>query len=510
MPTPNEQETVVKPTGVISQVALDAIPAAVAVLDADGFVVAANVAWIELNDRGPVPACPVGVDLACAAVGSPLGEPLRDVIAGRQPRFQTTITSPAVGPGGGYHVTIEGVSESPGVRAVVTYSPIAADRAVVQQDADALHRYESLVQALGEIVYERTLSGDTLRWRGAVERVLGCTAEELGYELDVWLQRVHPDDRGRLAARLQDAARRSEPFETEYRMQHADGSYRWICDRGTPTGTTATSNPMLIGVMQDVTERRNIEVQLQQSRQQLETQVQQRTSALERSNAELEEFAYITSHDLQEPLRMVTSFCQLLQRRYQGRLDKDADEFIAFAVDGAERMQRLIQDLLTLSRVGRRGRAYHAVELGSVCQQAIANLATFIAENDAEVTCADLPTVWGDPTQLTLLFQNLIQNGVKFRRSAPPRVRIAARADGEDWIVAVTDNGIGFDPQHADRIFHVFQRLHTRAEYPGTGIGLAICKKVVERHGGQIAVESTPGSGSTFLIRLPSDGRMSA
>jgi PAS domain S-box-containing protein len=227
---------------------------------------------------------------------------------------------------------------------------------------------------------------------------------------------------------------------------------------------------------------------------------------LARSNAELEQFAYVASHDLQEPLRMVASYTQLLARRYQGKLDQDADEFIGFAVDGALRMQELINDLLTYSRAGTRPLELQPVDAGRLVDQIVSDLAVTIAESGASVTRADLPTVRADPPQLRQVFQNLVANGLKFHRvGVPPHVHISARRAGNLWTFAVRDNGIGIEPQYIARIFVLFQRLHTRADYPGTGIGLAICKKIVERHGGRIRVESEPEHGTTFWITLPAE-----
>jgi light-regulated signal transduction histidine kinase (bacteriophytochrome) len=214
----------------------------------------------------------------------------------------------------------------------------------------------------------------------------------------------------------------------------------------------------------------------------------------------------VASHDLQEPLRMVTSYLQLIAQRYRGRLDAAADEFIAFAVDGAARMHRLISDLLAYSRVGTRSRAFEPVDCQAALDQALANLEIAIEEAGATVTRDPLPIVPADEGQLVQLFQNLIGNAVKFHGQAPPCVHISAqrrREAGDEWYFSVRDNGIGIDPQQFERIFMIFQRLHTMAEYSGTGIGLAICKKIVERHGGRIWVESQPGQGSTFYFTLP-------
>jgi len=225
---------------------------------------------------------------------------------------------------------------------------------------------------------------------------------------------------------------------------------------------------------------------------------------LARSNADLEQFAYVASHDLQEPLRKVTSFCQLLQRRYQGQLDERADQYIEFAVDGAKRMQQLINDLLAFSRVGRTTDEFVEVDCDEALDRALHNVETALEEAGAEIVrTTKLPTVSGDPSLLTALFQNVIGNAVKFRSEAPPRVEIACdRVDGE-WAFRVADNGIGIDEAYAERVFVIFQRLHAKELYPGTGIGLALCKKIVEFHGGRIWIDSQAGSGTTVCWTLP-------
>jgi signal transduction histidine kinase len=239
------------------------------------------------------------------------------------------------------------------------------------------------------------------------------------------------------------------------------------------------------------------------ARKRAEDALRQTAVELTRSNEDLGQFAYVASHDLQEPLRMVAGFLQLLEKKYGNQLDSDAHQFIEHAVDGAKRMQTLIDDLLSYSRVGTRGRELAPIDAGAALQRALDNLRTSIEETAAEIAHGELPTVRADATQLAQLFQNLIGNALKFRSAAQPAIRVDACRKEHVWQFSVRDNGIGIAPESRDRVFLIFQRLHTRRQYPGTGIGLAICKKIVERHGGQIWVESQPGQGATFSFTLP-------
>jgi PAS domain S-box-containing protein len=428
----------------------------------------------------------------------------------------------------------------------------------------AEYSYRVLVEQMGEGA--ATLSADGIviySNRRLAELVKKPLAQVMGapfYAL------VAQSDQAAVAAALQPDG--SAPRRVEVALLAADGTaapVRLSCS-ALPASTVAT----WCLVVTDLTEAKKKEAELLQARAELETRVAERTAnlaatqknleasrlaalnimedaiaagekvkaanrqleqeiaqrkqmeaELARSNAELEQFAYVASHDLQEPLRMVASFVQLLGSRYRGQLDADADEFIGFAVDGANRMQRLIRDLLAYSRVGTRGRELVATNCEAALDRALADLHIAIQESGAVVTRDPLPAVLGDVMQLAQLFQNLIGNALKFHGEAPPRVHVAAelrnsdfgfRNEGQDpqsairnpqWLFSVRDNGIGIEPKFHERIFEIFQRLHTASEYAGAGIGLAICKKIVERHGGRIWVESQLGQGATFYFTLP-------
>jgi PAS domain S-box-containing protein len=251
-------------------------------------------------------------------------------------------------------------------------------------------------------------------------------------------------------------------------------------------------------VVNDITARRQAEGLLQEASEKLE----KRAAELASSNGELERFAYVASHDLQEPLRMVSSFLQLLQKRYKGQLDEKADQYIHFAVDGAERMKILIMDLLEYSRVGSTKESRVPVRMREAAEEVVAVFREKIVTADARVEIGDLPVIAAEKVQMVQLLQNLIGNALKYRSETPPLIRVGSRELPEHWEFTVEDNGIGIDPAFREKIFVIFQRLHNRSEYSGTGIGLAICKKIVERHGGQIRVDSEPGRGSAFVFTI--------
>ncbi len=292
--------------------------------------------------------------------------------------------------------------------------------------------------------------------------------------------------------------------------QVADGDFTHHVDPGGPqeVRTVGTDvNRMRERILAELSAVRTTHARLEAAHASLQARteaLQRSTEDLQRSNAELEQFAYVASHDLQEPLRKVASFCQLLQRRYAGRLDEKADQYIEHAVDGAKRMQALINDLLAFSRVGRTAQRREQVSCGVLLAQAWANLGPAVRQSHARIeVIGDLPVVLGESSLLTAVFQNLLSNALKFTGDQPPRVAVSAHRDGQHWLFSFTDNGIGIPAEYAERIFVIFQRLHDRATYPGTGIGLAMCRKIIEYHGGRIWLDTTVTSGARFCFTLP-------
>ena len=291
-----------------------------------------------------------------------------------------------------------------------------------------------------------------------------------------------------------------QPFrDFEYGRRDARGRIAWLTASGEPMFDANGGFRGYRGVARNVTRRKANEARIREAHDELEKKARE----LARSNEELQQFAYVASHDLQEPLRMISSYTQLIARRYGDRLDGDAREFMGFIVDGAARMKQLIEDLLAYSRVGTRGRELQPTESAAALSKALVNLRAAQEASGASVTHGELPVILADGQQVTQLFQNLIGNAMKFRAEEPPKIHVACEERPDLWVFTVRDNGIGLDPQYSDRIFMMFQRLHTKAEYPGTGIGLAICKKIVDRHGGRIWVESQPGKGCTFGFTIP-------
>ncbi len=360
---------------------------------------------------------------------------------------------------------------------------LAQERRLAQAALVRTQELEGLVRSLPDLVFRLDSggrirgyrAGTTAHLRVPPERFLGCRFWEL-----------LPEEAGaRLRKALVGARTTPEVVHCEYAVDLPVGGGVFearivgLADRG------------YLVLLRDITDRKRAEEALRA-----------RAEALQRSNEELQQFAYVASHDLQEPLRTIASFCELLRRRYRGRLDADADEFIDFIVDGARRMQSLIRDLLELSRVTTRGRPFREVDSGRVLEAVLRDFESRIEETAASVEVGPMPRLIADPAQLAQLFTNLVSNALKYSEG-PPRLRITAHEEAGFWVLCFEDEGIGIAPEYHERIFQVFQRLHTREEYPGTGIGLALCRKIVHRHGGEIEVQSEPGRGSRFIVRLP-------
>lgn len=355
---------------------------------------------------------------------------------------------------------------------------------------------EELLQLLDlAAVVVLSLDRRITRWSLGCQRLYGYTAQQaLGRISHELLRTVFPEPPEQIRSTLMEAGR----WAGEVLQTCADGRQitvksEWVLHRD------GTGAPVaILETCVDLSERKRMEQQLRRSRDELE-----KTAAdLKRSNQDLEQFAYVSSHDLQEPLRAVTGYVQLLAKKFQGQLGPDADVAIGFIVDGASRMSQLINDLLNYSRVGSRGNPFAQVDMEDVLRRMEQSLGPAIAEAGATITHDALPTVWADPMQMMQLLQNLVSNAIKFRGEQPPRVHVTACTDGQGWVFCVQDNGIGIDPKYWERIFIIFQRLHGQRRYKGTGIGLAICKRIVERHGGRMWVDSHAGNGSTFYFTI--------
>ena len=398
----------------------------------------------------------------------------------------------------------------------------------VQKQARELREQAQLLDLAHDAIMVRYLDGRIMFWNlGAAERYGWSKQDVVGRSSHELLQTEFPQPLEEIMATLQ----RESFWEGELKHSRRDGQRIVVASRWVLRRSDDSQSQAVMEINNDITERKRAEESLRKAHEELEQRVLERTrdlktsnallemeiverrraesvlaqqsAELARSNSELEQFAYVASHDLQEPLRMVASYVQLLERNYKKLFDAKGEEYIAYAVDGAKRMQILINDLLAFSRVGNQGNDFALTDCAAVVGLAINNLQKAIQESGATITCDPLPTVLADNVQLLQLFQNLLANAIKFRAEQSPEIHITAKHDAGIWQFAVKDNGIGIEPRHFDRIFLIFQRLHNRRLYPGTGVGLAICKKIVDRHGGTIWPASEPGNGTTFFFTLP-------
>lgn len=387
------------------------------------------------------------------------------------------------------------------VAALVQLGDVAWEVVQRRRAESAMREAERQVLTLSDnipdgYIYQLSVDADSgnrrmLHISAGVERVHGLTPAQILEDASLLYGQTHEEDQPALDAEEEAALREMRPFRARVRVNALDGGTKWLRIASVPR-TTPNGRVIWDGLTIDVTDRVLAEQELKE-----------RTDELVRSNAELEKFAYIASHDLQEPLRMVASYTQLLKRRYAGQLDADADEFIDFAVDGATRMQDLINELLAYSRVGTQGAPFSKTDTGRVVGGVLKVLGLQLDDMDASIEVGEMPTVLCDATQIGQVFQNLLSNAIKFRSERPLHVIVKAEDVGGEWVFSVSDNGMGIEERYFERIFVIFQRLEDRSEYPGTGMGLAICKRIIERHGGRIWVESEPGVGSTFKFTLP-------
>jgi PAS domain S-box-containing protein len=352
-------------------------------------------------------------------------------------------------------------------------------------------RYRSLTIATAQVIWvtdpQGLVAGDMPSWR----EFTGATLEQLqGWG---WLDSLHPEDREKTARVWADAVERRTVYETEYRLRRRDGEYREVWVRGVPVLNEGGGIREWVGTCTDISERKRAQQKLEQSAQELA-----------RSNTELQEFAFVASHDLQEPLRKITAFSERLKERAAAQLDDVSLDYMNRMHSAAARMGTLIESLLEYSRVTTRVLPFENVDLASLMLGILADLEQRRLESGGRIVVHALPNVHGDATQLRQLLQNLVANALKFHaKGVAPEIHVRSRCGNGHWKVSVSDNGIGFDPAYTEKIFKPFQRLHGRNEYEGSGMGLAICRKIAQRHGGGIEVESAPGEGATFTVTLP-------
>jgi len=362
-------------------------------------------------------------------------------------------------------------------------------------------RFYYATKATNDAIWDWDIRQDkVLRVGDGLKNMFGYEIAEAEKDKNFWIDRVHPQDIKSMVEKRNDTLYHTNElyWEDEYRFRRSDGTYAYVFDKGYIIRNTEGKPERMIGATQDVSQRKESEALSLE----LNNRLKKRAEELINSNIELERFAYVASHDLQEPLRMITSFLQLFRKRYEGKIDETADQYIHFAVDGAERMKTLIMDLLEYSRVGSNVELFQEIDLDTLLNELKAVFYKTCEEKGATIHFNVMPVVRANRTQLFQLFQNLVSNALKYHGNEAPEILITCEEKEEEYVFSVKDNGIGIDPSFHEKIFVIFHRLHSRSEYGGTGIGLAICKKIAERHGGKIWVESELGKGSNFFFSI--------
>jgi PAS domain S-box-containing protein len=471
--------------------------------------VSVNETWRQFSRQNspqpgqPTPATDIGTNYltVCSGAGDEACDARSGILAvldGRLPRFD--LEFPCHTPSQERWFAMSVTSLSVGIKgAVIAHSDITSKKLVEQQLAQQSQSLANILWGTGVGTWEWNVQTGQTRFNARWAEMIGYTLDELApISIATWMKYAHPDDLAASGAALeQHFSGAVDAYECESRMQHKDGHWVWVLDRGKLVSRTPDGQPeWMAGTHWEITERK-----------QAEHTAQAQTEALARSNAELEQFAYVASHDLRQPLRMVNSYVQLLERRLANTLDEDTRKMMHFATEGATRMDQMLVSLLDYSRVGRKGEPMAALASRAALDEALHFLAPVIADAQATVRVSgDWPQLVASRDEFTRLWQNLISNAVKYRaldRAPEIDITVTPQTDG-GWRFCVADNGIGIDPVQFDRLFKVFQRLHTREQYEGNGIGLAVARKIVERHGGLIWVESDgAGMGSRFCFFLP-------
>jgi len=493
----------------LAMATLDAISANICVLGDTGVITSVNQAWLDFAEENYFLQRDSGLGTNYLAVCDAAREKceyagafangLRAVLRGEVPEFSMEYPCHSPTKQRWFSGRVTRFQSGQPVRLVVVHENITARRRAEEELKTISSRLLVATRAAKIGIWDFDPVNNRLVWDDQMFEVYGIPKNRFSGAYEAWESSLHPDDLQRGREEVATALREKDEFDTEFRILWPDKSIHHLKAKALVQRDDAGQAVQMIGANWDITEQKVAAEELKRA-----------VAELGRSNADLEQFANVASHDLQEPLRAVVGCAELLVQDSAGRLNADDGELLTHIVEGTRRMQTLIRDLLAYSRVGSRGGWLTPTDSNKALALALTNLDTSIRERDAVITHDALPTLVADPTQLSQLLQNLIGNALKFCKERRPEIHIGAQPREGGWQFSVRDNGIGIEPQYRERIFVIFQRLHTRAEYAGTGIGLAICKRIVERHGGRIWVESEPGHGSTFHFTIPQKEEFSA